>query len=660
MPTSNDPMTAVEWRCDKCRCIPWDFQVWPQHHGGRIEVQHHETFAGLEESAAAGCSLCRVFWSVMVYKHVDTGTLKNSPCRVTLAFSDNVKGNRYVEFRAGSYHVWIMWRRASLQGTSLEGKDTFPPAYAPKRLAPETLDQDLKSLVRDTIRPWITNCLGASGVHKNCTDHGPKSNAEKNFYLPTRLLDVGTHGSPSVRVVITEQDCSKTTKPVYLILSYCWGLANERAKTTRANLGERRRGIDLDSLPKTVKDAIILTRLMGIRYLWVDALCIVQSWAGDRYIDDWNSEAPKMGLYYSNAYCLISALEASDSSNGIFFERKVAKYATKDCVLAFDTTKDEYIYLLAVRPENELKLELAGMPLMKRGWTFQERLLSPRALLWSKRGLLWHCAGLRFATECSPEAEQPKGSLALQLYSHAIFQPQAGTVMTERWPDAVSEYSGKNLTYETDRLVAIQGLGDRIAAQHNDEYFAGVFRSHLAYGLLWESPTDANRQKLAHFPTWSWASCSADSAIDLPRIRHSFIRCTRPNVFPGAKERSFTTLSGRTVQFEAPMLSMDFGQASAGNWTTSLELNCKLRARFDTNHLAPQPLGKLSVLVLGGYCTHNVYGIIVRPKGVMYERVGLVRIEYPSVEGDDDDEACADLNELEVQYSKSRVEVDLV
>ncbi|PKK51178.1 hypothetical protein CI102_2800, partial [Trichoderma harzianum] len=142
---------------------------------------------------------------------------------------------------------------------------------------------------------------------------------------PTRLVDVQSNDGSTARLVNTKELASDIN-PKYLILSYCWGMGNQPAKTTRSNLRQRKHRIMVYDLPKTIQNAITITRLMGIRYLWVDALCIIQP-DNDDFLDDWNSEAAQMGNYYSNALFCISALYASE---GFLGERHSARYPWRE------------------------------------------------------------------------------------------------------------------------------------------------------------------------------------------------------------------------------------------------------------------------------------------------------------------------------------------
>lgn len=146
-----------------------------------------------------------------------------------------------------------------------------------------------------------------------------KLSSSSSKELPTRVINVGNLNQDP-RICVPVKDRETSTR--YLILSYCWGRGNDIAKTTRANFEARRRKIVLKELPKTIRDAIILTRALGGRFLWVDAICIKQPVGNtDDETRDWREQAPKMGQYYRDSICTIAASRAADSSEGFLCKR---------------------------------------------------------------------------------------------------------------------------------------------------------------------------------------------------------------------------------------------------------------------------------------------------------------------------------------------------
>lgn len=122
--------------------------------------------------------------------------------------------------------------------------------------------------------------------------------------LPSRVIDVESHP----RLVTTGQ-CAPEAR--YVALSHCWGDAFPMPMTTKKNIAHMERGVAFRSLPKTLKHAIRATSRLNIKYLWVDALCIIHDDEKDK-----QAEADKIGDYFRNAYLTISALSATDGDKG--------------------------------------------------------------------------------------------------------------------------------------------------------------------------------------------------------------------------------------------------------------------------------------------------------------------------------------------------------
>lgn len=469
--------------------------------------------------------------------------------------------------------------------------------------------------------------------------------------IPTRLIDVGNAQGTTAkaRLVLSQRDLHGIQEIDYLILSYCWGQSNSPAKTTRENLAVRQRHIDESGLPKTIRDAITLTRLLGFRYLWVDAICIIQSHDGDNYQDDFRAEAPKMGAYYSNAQCLISALSASDSSDGLFIPRPAYEYETTSCVLGFNKHTSKYVHLPV--PQRSLADEFDSAPLLERGWCFQERLLSPRILHWSRNGVFWQCPGLGNSTRSEFSLVVDEPSKDPRIDHHGGFQAgRPPSLLFEgpwsRWMHYVRDYSYMAFSYQTDRLVAIDGLGTRLAMLHGSEYFAGIFRDHLSRELLWEPGTVSRaRQKLDIFPSWSWASFYCDPGaveaddVDTPGvIIDDFkpgVECASFGAFPAIRNSlDFKEPWTRMLRLDAPLLKFEPSQYRKvqDNLYEDLQIaEAKFNAYFIYDAAELEPDDSQSDLYILMLLVGNAQkGILLRPKESMYERVGFTALFHMS------------------------------
>jgi hypothetical protein len=161
----------------------------------------------------------------------------------------------------------------------------------------ERLDVDIA--VRQIIQ-WLSDCdkhLGCTASHRSITA------------LPTRVLDLG---KDSIKLFE-----SQGIDGTYMTLSHCWG-STPFITTTKDTIQERKEGIPLEDLPQTFKDAVSLTRNLGIQYLWIDSLCIIQ-----QDTEDWEKEASKMGSVYSHSYLNIAATSSMGGDGGCFQKRQV-------------------------------------------------------------------------------------------------------------------------------------------------------------------------------------------------------------------------------------------------------------------------------------------------------------------------------------------------
>lgn len=141
-----------------------------------------------------------------------------------------------------------------------------------------------------------------------------------NPELPRRLLDLesSTTDPESIRLVVTEEVLENSAQKIdYAVLSYCWGTTSAFT-TTPATLSSRLDGFSIAEMPRTLRDTVEVARNMGYRYLWIDALCILQGSRDDAVaVADWLSEAARMHWIYGNASLCVVAAGASNSDQGL-------------------------------------------------------------------------------------------------------------------------------------------------------------------------------------------------------------------------------------------------------------------------------------------------------------------------------------------------------
>jgi hypothetical protein len=307
-----------------------------------------------------------------------------------------------------------------------------------------------------------------------------------------------------------------------LALSYCWG-KGQAVTLTEARLKRPPVEFPLWTLPQTLRDAIIIASHLGFQYIWIDALCIVQ----DSYEGwDWKQESAKMNQIYGNATLTIAAAAASSTTEGIF---------------SFGTDQDQPICSLpwqlhdgqlgSIDVEFYSTEESGEEPLDSRAWALQESLISPRLLRYGTSQMSWKCKQIE---------ENANGPL--------ISRTRQPTLSNENWTSIVTDYTMRTLTYDSDRLAALEGYAKLLGKlRPYDEYCSGLWKSELLEQLLWyrsarSDPTP--RSPSCHAPSWSWASIgSAVRFTYWPQDYQSHSEVV--NVFTGSSSRdSFSPISG--------------------------------------------------------------------------------------------------------------------
>ncbi|OCL07599.1 HET-domain-containing protein, partial [Glonium stellatum] len=367
-------------------------------------------------------------------------------------------------------------------------------------------------------RFWLKECVER---HPNC----PKPAA--NGFLPTRVIDVGTEGKPEALLCETKRATIPESQRQFVALSHCWGTA-QILTTTSQNLHERLACIPLSLLPPVFRDAVIATRKMGIRYLWIDSLCILQ----DSH-SDWQAESVQMCEVYHSAILTISSSHSPDAQGGLFVDRDGAADLPFEVELDLppETMRAFEGFRLFPTPVRDEIYDSRDIPLETRAWTFQELVLAPRILKYEATSMRWECltihgserhpygGGSRHSDTIKELQSLISRSLDNETDAFDIFG-DAKAIQSIHWLIVVREYTARNLTKQTDRLVAIAGIADRLQQRTKSRYVAGLWTNQMPFQLLWYISTlinpdngiDLSRAQLPDrpkdqiSPSWSWAA----------------------------------------------------------------------------------------------------------------------------------------------------------
>lgn len=334
----------------------------------------------------------------------------------------------------------------------------------------------------ERVLQWLENC---TTCHANCSTN-------LNVPLPARVLDVSAIDSDrTVRLYETQGE-----EDTYVCLSHCWGRA-PLLTTTSTTLEERKAGFASSLLPQTFRDAADYVRKLGLRYIWIDALCIIQD---DE--DDWRRESAKMYSIYENAYLTIAATRGRGSGDGLF-TTKPGRDISHSLILSKDGV-DYPVY-------SRVPLLHGRGPLLTRGWVFQERLLSCRVLHFGETELAWECAE-QTTCECSRGVDLLTVATLDKTKHHQalLSSSEASYKLSSRWRVMIYEYSRTQLTFAKDIFPALSGAAKQMQRQRGSAYLAGLWADSLALDLVWRQsdPPTATRPTPWRAPTWSWASAS--------------------------------------------------------------------------------------------------------------------------------------------------------
>lgn len=348
----------------------------------------------------------------------------------------------------------------------------------------------------------------------------------KTHPMPDRLLYLGQGDANEIDWLESDVKLYESSGQtgLYATLSHRWG-TKQPLRLLAANLAEFRTRIPWYILPKTFQQAVNFARRLRIQYLWVDTLCIIQDSR-----EDWMKQSVKMAAIYEHSFITLAASVAEHSDAGCFNSPSpflegyitdgISKANPDDHKGILDLVRSSNRSAVAfVRGVSQHPMPSEHLPLLTRGWVFQERLLSPRLLHFAHVDLIYECSQ---STECYCKKQQ--GATSRNVRSHppklqhanalgiGMFKGVGGhlNAFAERWCAVIEEYSALHLTYASDRLPAIAGLAKQMARYMPEaRYISGIWTQHLVVYLSWRrrtNPATANGPRFRSGPSWTWVT----------------------------------------------------------------------------------------------------------------------------------------------------------
>lgn len=340
----------------------------------------------------------------------------------------------------------------------------------------------------------------------------------------------------------------------YVALSYCWGRAKQvKLAGTYSKSRFEKKGISVSTLPKTIQDAIRITRDLGFHYLWVDALCIIQNSKKDL-----NREKARMDIVYSSATVTLFATGGFSADDGIFSQDQPRRM----CSISVPQAQEKFDVFADI-PDEEIRDGL-GYPWNSRGWTMQEYISAPRGIIYTDSQMGWFCLTrakkgdndwisqederthiidvMASTTVLNDNFEQISHFWRVllrfaDLDSSVMSRRHLRDSITHQFYAIPNELNDRCFTYESDKLEAVasiakttelrllqltlaeirEGDNSKKWTVNPPKYWVGLWDDDWAYGLFWKEEKESPRSKRPKhvlkrpegepcIPSWSWAS----------------------------------------------------------------------------------------------------------------------------------------------------------
>jgi hypothetical protein len=323
--------------------------------------------------------------------------------------------------------------------------------------------------------------------------HAPTS----HDFKPTRVIKLGKDEEDGTHLY------SPATPVKFATLSYRWG-SGKQSETRKENVIERSKDLKTSDFPKTLQDAIKITRTLGIEYIWIDRICIVQD---DK--EDWAKEASLMADIYVGAYVVLSATASEDCQDGFLRKRM------EPLVIQY-TQGDQESYQVRARQirshDCDRALERTNFTLFRRGWCMQERFLARRIIHILPDEILSECQTGR-ECECGAASQEDHNNQVLNVFTKLRAKTNIGRKhIIRNWSKIAKFYSNMELTYGEDSLPTLSGLAACMEHLKLGKYIVGLWQNNITQQLgFYCIPDDRRRWKYPENvdivgPTFSWSS----------------------------------------------------------------------------------------------------------------------------------------------------------
>ncbi|KAK4228839.1 heterokaryon incompatibility protein-domain-containing protein [Podospora fimiseda] len=495
------------------------------------------------------------------------------------------------------------------------------------------------------IKSWMESCQER---HAECLQSlsGMETFSKQDSLLPTRCIQVQFNPENGQLESFLVETAGLSGR--YITLSHRWISDTEKCSTTSQNIQQRLNGASLGPLPPLFTDAFLLAARLGIPYVWIDSLCIIQKDA-----QEWEKESIRMANYYQRSILTVAC--PANSTTGLFN----CMGQVSNLPLPVPLTRLPYRdregkqqghFYLHPGDQDIVKLDwlsISKADLFTRGWVYQEAALSRRLACFTSTGLHLRCKNEYPKPQKNHLVEWETGSVTMGPGS--VFE-----LSYRRWYEVVEGYSGLNLTdANKDRLVALAGIAEEFsfafeASNQNQEYVAGLWRTTLPQSLLWLQTHQGSHQRISSIPTWSWASiCTAVHWAFDPKgnwlpTQWVDTDCTVVGILHPTVEEVSTGDFDPTAFFDGPIEIPGSQQVSGGNPRNRFPILCikgKLQPVILGGPFESEQDSRIAAEVTRHFLEYGMIGWRLIASPLDSEHVaGWASLEHPAFQNDDTEE----------------------
>lgn len=440
-----------------------DFTTPPFEPEGRYNSDLCRRTVGGLRSTKETCSLCGLIWTALKASEAealdDAGTWSLKWAQNTNDYQpsgdvEDVEGR----FSSALYPCLGDDRNYGIQ--LVDEKDTV--GFLRGRFVGEKIDLKL-------VKDWLARCQA---------EHGRSCSIETTEDEPLSHLEVIDVDQLCI--------CHLPAGEPYIALSYVWGETNTPVTLVSTHPDySKSKGLDVP-LPQTVQDSMDLVRALGLRYLWVDSLCIVQD--GDPGLKQAMIES--MDMIYSNAIMTLVAADAIGAHSGLSgWSNEQGR--DQHCVQLGNALR------LGILPYYQR--ELLECNHARRAWTYQETSLSPRCLVFLNGFVYFNCNKAVYAEHMHVEGVE---GIEPEASANTLGKATSSEWAWARISQHIRAYSSRHLTYQADGLNAFAGIAKTLQTDAKGKLIYGMPASCFDWAILWTGRNSLVRRP--HLPSWAW------------------------------------------------------------------------------------------------------------------------------------------------------------